>query len=231
MLPVKIVPVFVDALHEADRERTIRASTHTLDFALSKEVLRALLSIIIDYVRWTQLIPMLAVWGFLCACLLVAAFASFESQGIAALELMIVVFAAAAQMLPETLVPRTADGAIRISGDDLLSVLAWAWLIFSFVATALGSLVGSWLRPAFLQTLRGRLSSAAIAATIVGISFFAVYAAAPERFNGTLTSALPLFIGGPLLAWIVSAWSLTVSTALGLLYDAVDRAYSGSRDE
>ena len=198
---------------------------------MSAELLRALRRLAIDYFRWTQLIPMLAVWGFLLACLLVAAFASFETQGTAALELVITVIAVFAQMLPESLVPRTQDGTIRLSGNDLLDVLAWAWFIVAFLAMALGALIGPRLKPQFLETFGGRLKTAAIGAAIVCGTFFALYALAPEKFNGTLTSVLPLFIGGPLIALIVSAWSLTVSAALGLLDEALDRSYSGKRDE
>lgn len=198
---------------------------------MRSELLPAALRLVIDYFRWTQLIPMLAVWGLLFACVLVAAFTSFESQGVAVLEIVIVAIAVFAQLLPESVVPRAPDGTLRLSGNDLVQVLIWAWFIVSVIAMALSSLIGPRLRPGFLATLGGRVKTCGFAAAFVSLTFFALYAAAPGQFNGTLMSALPLFIGGPLVAWIVSAWSLTVSAAVSLLEASICRAYSGNREE
>ena len=198
---------------------------------MRNDLLRAALRLAIDYLRWTQLIPMLAVWGFLLACVLVAALASFESQSIAALEVVIAAIAAFAQLLPASIAPRSPDGTLQLSGNDLLNALLWAWFIVSLFGVIISSLIGPRLRPSFLETLGGRVKASGVAAALVSAAFFALYAAEPDQFNGTLTSALPLFIGGPLIAWIVSAWSLTISTALSLPEEGIGRAYSGIRDE
>ncbi|MGD2167813.1 MAG: hypothetical protein PVF63_06865 [Gammaproteobacteria bacterium] len=184
---------------------------------MSKELLRAIMSLAIDYFRWTQLVPMLACWAFLVLCLVAFALTSFESQGLAALEAVVAIVAGVASMLPEAITQRTADRSIDLSGDDLVDLALWSWFFLSMIAVAINWIVGERLRPRFLTTLRGRIAAAGIAAVLVSVAMIAIRLLAPGNFNGSFVSWLPFLLGAPVIVWFVSIYSLSVSAALGML--------------
>ena len=184
---------------------------------MSKELLRAIISLAIDYFRWTQLVPMLACWALLIACLVAFVLTSFESQGLAALEAVLAIVAAVASVLPESFTPRAADGSIELSGDELIDMAMWSWFFVSMIAVVINWIVGERLRPRFLTTLRGRIGTAGFAASFVSIAMIAVRLLAPGNFNGSFVSWLPFLLGAPVIVWFVSIYSLSVSAALGLL--------------
>lgn len=164
---------------------------------------------------------MLACWGLLLAVLFAVIVTSFESQGIAAFEVVFSAIFGIVSFLPEAVLPRGEDGSIELSGADFIDLAAWAWLLVSIVAMLLNWIVGDRLRPQFLATLPGRLKAAAIAAALVCASLITVRLLVPENFNGSFVSWLPTLIGMPLIVWIVSAYSLCVSAILKLVDDLV----------
>jgi hypothetical protein len=189
------------------------------------EILRAVLRLAIDYFRWTQLIPMLACWGFLLAFCFAIMLTSFESQGVAAFEMIAAVIFGAMAILPDALVQRGPDGSIGLSGDELIDIAAWLWFLLSIIAMLINWAVGERLRPRFLRTLSGRLKTAGVAAAFVGVTLIAVRVFVPENFNGSFVSWLPPLVGVPVIVWIVSAYSLCMSAMLSLLDEvAVARA-------
>ena len=185
------------------------------------EVIRAVIRLAIDYFRWTQLIPMLACWGLLLAVLLAMTLTSFETQGIAALEVVFAIIFGIGSYLPDAMLPRGPDGSIELSGGELLDLATWLWLLISVVAMFVNWLIGERLRPRFLSTLAGRIKVAAVAAALVSASLILVRLLVPENFNGPFISWLPTFVGMPLIVWIVSVYSLCVSAILKLLDESV----------
>jgi hypothetical protein len=185
------------------------------------DILRAVFRLVIDYFRWTQLLPMLVCWGLLLAVLFAITLTSLDSQGLDAFETVVGVVFGVISLLPEALLPRGPDGSIELDGGDLVNLAGWGWLLLSIVAMAINWLVGDRLRPSFLKTLPGRLKTAAFAAAFVSIALMTVRLLVPDNFNGAFVSWLPTFIGMPLIVWIVSAYSLSVSAVLSLLDDAV----------
>jgi hypothetical protein len=185
------------------------------------EVLRAVLRLVIDYFRWTQLIPMLACWGLLLAVLFFITVTSLESEGVEAFETVVAVIFGLVALLPDAILPRGPDGSIEMSGSDFIDLAAWAWFVLSIIAMLVNWIAGDRLRPEFLKTLPGRLRTAAIAAAIVCLSLIVIRLLVPQNFNGPFVSWLPTFIGMPLIVWIVSAYSLCVSAILSLIDDLV----------
>jgi hypothetical protein len=183
----------------------------------SNELLRAAIGLVIDYFRWTQLVPMLACWAFLLACLFAFILTSFESQSIAALEAVVAIALQVVALVPEGLIPRAPDGSIELSEDELLDFATWSWFLLSMLAMLINWIAGERLRPAFLAKLSGRIKSAGIATILVSGALISVRIAAPANFNGSLVSWLPFLIGAPVLVWIVSVYSLSVSAALSLV--------------
>ncbi len=184
---------------------------------MKNDVIRAILRLAIDYFRWTQLLPMLAAWGFLLLGLFAIALTSFEDQATALLEAFFAVFGAVYRLLPDSLTGVAEDGSLRLSGDDLISALSWAWFVLSGIAMIVNWLVGERLRPDFLATLSGRIKTAGFLAAGVSVLVLVIRVLVPENFGGPITAWLPTLIGGPLIVWIISVYSLSVSAALSFV--------------
>lgn len=184
---------------------------------MKNDVIRAILRLAIDYFRWTQLLPMLAAWGFLLLALFAIALTSFEDQATALLEAFFAAFGAVYRLLPDSLTGVAEDGSLRLSGDDLISALSWAWFVLSGIAMIVNWLVGERLRPDFLTTLSGRIKTAGFLAAGVSVLVLVIRVLVPENFGGPIIAWLPTLIGGPLIVWIISVYSLSVSAALSFV--------------
>lgn len=165
--------------------------------------------------------PMLICWAVLLAVLVAIAVTSFGSQGLEAFEVVVGALFGAFTLLPDSLLPRGPDGSIELSTDEFVELIGWSWVALSVAAMVINWLVGDRLRPKFLESLGGRLKTAAIAAGLVSIALIAIRLLVPENFNGPFLSWLPTLIGMPLIVWIVSAYSLCVSAILTLLDKSV----------
>jgi hypothetical protein len=182
-------------------------------------VIQPLIRMGLDYLRWTQIVPMVASWGFLLVTLAAMAFVSFEQQGLAIVDVLLTAWVRLGEVFP-FLTPRDPEtGNISLSGDDIIDIAAWIWLIASLLFAIIDWLVAGRLRIGFLSSLSRRIAAAGAAAALASAGFILVYVSATDMFNGPFVSWLPLFIGGPLLVWIVSAYSLSVSFVIGKIAD------------
>jgi hypothetical protein len=182
------------------------------------ETLRWLIVLGLDYVRWTQLVLMLWAWGALVLVLVALSFVSFQEQSLPLLERLLEAWASVTSGTAGD-----ADGTIELSLDDLIDYAVWAWLGLSLLASVVGSLLKDRLRLPFLTTLRGRISTAAVAAIAASLGFFLIYNLSTVPYGGTISDALPLFIGLPLLAWIVTTYALSVSWIVDRFIELVER--------
>jgi len=194
---------------------------------VNNEIIRAVARLGIDYIRWTQLVPMLAAWGLLLLALLAIAFTSFEEQGTAAVETVFSIIGAIYGLLPASLTAQSDGGSLELSGDDLISLASWAWFALAALAMLVNWLVGERLRPRFLATLSGRIKTAGFLAAGVSVALLTIRMIVPENFNGSLAAWLPTMIGGPLIVWILSVYSLSISALLSTIDARLDAVAPG----
>jgi hypothetical protein len=200
--------------------------------------LATLLIAAIQYVRWSQLIPMLTAWVLLLLMLMLIVAISFQ-EGLDDLlvrsEPWLESLLGAAPQVGEPAVAEAQDGAGRVDASgalelDDIDIRPWivrGWLVLALI----GALFDGVFRGRFSiwpARLRGRLVLAAVPAVGVALGLSACYLFGSEQFHGSLFSWLLLFAGAPLVVWLVSAYSLTVSAVLGALIDRIDSDQIGA---
>ena len=211
---------------------------------------RVILIHALGYFRWTQVLPMLVVWGSIWTILGLFAFVNFQEQGLsigsAAVALADRVgfspnfadapvseaggtFGASGETSPNdgTLagLGRTGeDGAFLFGDEDVKKVVLAYWGIVSFALYVL-AVIGQrlfGLRP--VRTLRRKLGVAAGFALGTWLAFFAIYFTTSETVPGSFLQWLLVFTALALLPLFVSLYALTVA-------HVVDLTIAGLRDD
>lgn len=180
--------------------------------------LKMLLSLGLDYFRWTQLTPMLFTWGFALLMLLMLVFVNFQQQVVNVLEY----FAQWLMQLPLVGVHVTEllsgqEQTVNVGIDGLKSFAFKAWLALSLLFTLMAMALSAWLGPFKVISLKRKLIFAASACMLLLGGFILNYFAVPENFNGAMAGWMFQFSLIALLVFVVSAYSLSVSHALGRL--------------
>jgi hypothetical protein len=186
---------------------------------LNPTILVALL--LIDYVRWTQLAPMVTMW--LLALLMMAGMLFVNNQD-AILDILVPVWVWL-ESLPWVGEPVSArmeaaaaeEGPLSLGGEDLKDVALRAWAAIALVFMLLALIAGWMFGPFKPWTLRRKLGLIAWACVLLMAGFVAVYFADPEAFNGPVSRWMLMFTGVAVLILLVSAWCLSIAHALGLL--------------
>jgi len=175
-----------------------------------------LLSLGLDYFRWTQLTPMLLTWGFALLMLVMLIFVNFQQQVVNALEY----FAHWLMQLPLVGVHVTEllsgqEQTVNVGIDGLKSFALKAWLVLSLLFTLTAMVLSSWLGPFRVISLKRKLIFAASGCMLLLGGFILNYFAGQENFNGAMAGWMFQFSLISLVVFLVSAYSLSVSHALG----------------
>lgn len=194
--------------------------------------LKLAVTLAIDYVRWTQLSPLVTIWAFALAMLAVMLFVNNEEQGwdlvsslthwIAGLPLIGDSFAARMESLAGE------DGSIHISGHEFKAVALKAWGFLSLVFMVLALAANRLLGPFKPWSLKRKLGTAALCCLAMTAGYAAVYFANPGLFNGPASQWMLTFGGISLVLFIVSAWCLSIAHVLGLARRAVETRHWGA---
>lgn len=194
-------------------------------------LLKPIVTLVIDYVRWTQLAPLVTVWAFALAMLAAMLVANYEDQTwdtlgavfqwIAGLPLIGERFIAWMESLAGD------DGSINLGGDDLKAAALKAWGLLSLAFLAL-SLIVNWLFGPFKPwSLKRKLGIAALCCLVLLAGFIAVYFGDPSRFNGPAGNWMLTFSGIVLILFVVNAWCLSVAYLLGMVRRGVEASSLG----
>jgi hypothetical protein len=186
----------------------------------------------IDYLRWTQLSPLVTIWAFGIAMLAAMLFINFEEQSwdtlgsllewIAGLPVIGGRFAAWLESLAGE------DETIRLGGNDLKAAVFKAWSLLSLAFLLLALAVNWAFGPFKPWSLKRKLGIAGLCCLGLLAGFVAVYFADPELFNGPASRWMLNFGGIGLMLFIVSAWCLSIAHALGLARKAIESKYWGA---
>jgi hypothetical protein len=163
----------------------------------------------LDYFRWTQLVPMIVFWigGLLCLAALILA--ATQGSHPAWLELF-------ARWLPAGLGGKTASDPagvdIHLTYDDVAAFSGRAWFFLSLVGTVVSRMLRGRVQYKRFQTLPGRISLAGVAALLIGAAFSSVFLwGGLDTKHAGMAVWLPFAIGMPVLLFVVSVYSLTIS--------------------
>ncbi len=207
-------------------------------------LVRALASLVLDYLRWTQLVPMLFAWTVLLLMVAALLLTNFQDASFALLERGIGIYErvvgpldlgppgathadggaeGASSSGPDADADADADAvagavpATTFTDEDIMPVVLRAWALLALVGWLFGVLRSMLFGPRQPDRLWPKLRIALyIAAGCSGLMWIA-FALGTSTFNGGIAGWALLFIGAPLAVWLVSVWSLGFGHLVGRL--------------
>ena len=191
-------------------------------------LLRALASLALDYFRWTQLVPMLLAWTVLLFTVGALLLTNFQERSFSLIERGVGVYErftgpidsiagpAAERPAGDESPPAAADSAraesqaLHFTGDDVFPVVLRAWALLALVGWLFGVLRTLLFGPRAPTPLARKLRIAFYAAAGCSGLMWIAYALGSSTFHGSVAGWAVLFVGGPLVVWGISAWSLLI---------------------
>lgn len=188
---------------------------------------RSIAAAAIDYLRWTQLVPMVTLWVFLLLMVLAMLFVSLQAEAMTALQELQARYPELAHRIAEwtgadggtagAMQQDGGEGRLHLTDEDIMPFVLKAWAVLALAGSALGALRARLFGPPRPTPLLRKLLIAGLMAALCVGGYFTAYHYGSEHFNDDLSSWMPTFIGLPLFAWVVSVYSLGVSHLLGRL--------------
>lgn len=186
-------------------------------------------SLLIDYLRWTQLAPMITMWLFAALMVFMLYFVNHQDEtvgGVAATVGWVAELPVVGPSFIEWMKKHETDeGVLHFGGDDFKTAAMKIWVVLSLVLMVIGWLASLLFGPFQPLTLKRKLGFAALGSLALMAAFVGVYFLSPELINGTATQLTLNFVGIPLLLFLVSCWCLSVAHVLGLF----SRSLAGSQ--
>jgi len=177
------------------------------------------ISLVIDYFRWSQLSPMIVLWGG--GLLFLAAMYIVNHQEVTSDILETVArWIASLPMVGDAFVRwgdamAGEDGVIHLGGKDLEAAILELWGGLSLGFLILAMLVGWLFGPFKPWTLQRKIALAGLGNLALIAAFALVYFLDPSQFNGPALDWMLIFTGVGVILFIVSAWCLSIAHLLG----------------
>lgn len=211
-------------------------------------LLRLLLSLGLDYLRWTQLVPMVTAWAFLLVMIAAMLLVNFQQQSFDLIASGAGVYErvfgpidapdgpgaapspeagdepAAATSGPGPRAVADPDGSVRFTGEDLEGWVLRLWGGAAFAGWLLGLAWRRLFGAPPLPSLKRKLLWTGAAGAGVTLLFLFAYFFGSETFHGGFAGWLALFVGAPLVVWCISAWSLAISAAITRVQEWIETA-------
>lgn len=183
-----------------------------------KNILKSLLTLGIDYIRWTQLTPMIMIWGFILIMFIAMVFVNFQHQTVATMETLLnSIFQL--PFIGESVRQffTTENNNYHLTTAEIKSWIFTLWSIGSLIFMFLGLLFSYIRKPANPRTLKQKLKITFFAVLLLFVGFMVNYYAEPTNFNGAASGWILNFSLIALIVFIVSSYSLSVSHFLNYL--------------
>ena len=195
-------------------------------------ILKLLLSLGLGYMRWTQLTPMLLIWGFGLLMLLALTFTNFQEQTFSALEYFLewlVRLPIMGEHIAQLLFDESTTTHITTSGFKSFVLSAWAIvsLVFMLASFILSSLFG----PFQPWSLKRKILIAGAGVVFLLVGMVSNYYVAPQNFNGAASAWILNFSLVSLLVFGVSAYCLAVAHFLAYLNQSLMAGEMNSPDD
>jgi len=188
--------------------------------------LQMLAALVIDFFRWSQLTPMILMWAMVLGMIFMLIFVSHEEATwsmIGALAEWIASLPWIGPKFVAFLESQAEDGVISpdLGGIDFKSAVLRIWGIISLVLMLIGWVAGLIFGPFKPWTLKRKLGAAALAcALVVGVMMVLYFLDAETWNDGPLKVALSAS-GMAFVMFLINAWCLSISHALGWLSQTV----------
>jgi hypothetical protein len=188
----------------------------------NRDVMRLLAGLVFDYLSWTQLVPMLAMLGFGFGMIAALLIIGNQEQSLDMLG-RFVEWLYTLPWLGDYLLERAAqtDDTLKLSGEDLRSLVLNAWLWGSLGCTLIGALANRLFGPFQPMRYGTRIWLATGLALAVLVGFIAVFLSERGFFSGGSGNWAFTFGGITVLVFLVSVWSLSATYVIGLLRRAL----------
>jgi hypothetical protein len=184
--------------------------------------IQLLISLVIDYVRWTQLTPMILMWAMMLGVVFILFFVNHEDATWSVVQRLTEWVASLPWLGPKFvafLESRADDGTISAgSGQiDLKSAVLTAWGVMSLAFMVIGWLSARVFGPRKPWSLKRKVAMAALASVFVVVILLALYFSDAATWNDGPLQVLFSATGMASVLFLVSAWCLAISHALGRL--------------
>lgn len=186
------------------------------------EIFRNLLSLGIDYLRWTQLAPLILMWAMVLGLLLALAFVGHQEAAWSLADRLARWLASlpwVGSRFTAWLEAQAQDGTVsaHIGMEDLESVVLKAWAALSLGFMVLGWLTGWLLGPFRPWSLKRKMLLALLACLAVFALIMALYFSDRGNWNDPVGKVLFSVGGMSLVLLLATTWFLSLSHALGNL--------------
>jgi len=190
--------------------------------------LKMLLSLGLDYFRWTQLTPMIFTWGFALLLLAMLVFVNFQQQVVNVLEYFVEWLMRLPLVGPYvTEFLSDQEKTVKLGTEDLRTFALRTWFVVSLLFMLGGMLLSRWLGPFKVRSLKRKILYAAACSVLLLVALVFNYFAVPENFNGGVGGWMFNFSLLSLIVFLVSVYSLSVAHALGRLNAALVQEAGG----
>jgi hypothetical protein len=187
-----------------------------------------LLSLGLDYFRWTQLTPMIFTWGFALLLLAMLIFVNFQQQVVNVLEYFVEWLSGLPLVGPYvTELLADQETTVKLGTEDLKTFALRSWFVVSLLFMLAGMLLSRWLGPFRTRSLKRKIVYAAVASAALLAGLVLNYFVDPGNFNGGLAGWMFNFSLLSLIVFLVSAYSLTIAHVLGKLSSALMEGAAG----
>jgi hypothetical protein len=186
-------------------------------------VARSVTGLILGYIRWTQLLPMILAWTFLLLVLGVMFLSVFMNEVPSLMEASLNWLVQAGWLQKPAHEALLAEPqALRFDHHDIREFVIRAWTGLAGVLLVLSMIIRKLFGPTEPLPYWVKIAIVMLLAVIVFLGALGIYQHKPELFQGAFGSWLAIFVGGPMVVLLISVCSLTVSHMLYRLECWVD---------
>lgn len=191
----------------------------TGDFIL---IAKLLVNLVLDYFRWTQLIPMILGWAFAVVMILGIMLIVFQGSIDAFLESSEPVVERILGPAPESTNAEEAT-ALHLTEDDIVPRIlkVWGWL--AFAGWILSIIREKMFGPRPPGRLGRKIRISGIAAGLFTAILLITYLLIGNFSGNTMFELMVPFVLLPLLLWGVSAYGLTISYVIDELQKLISK--------
>lgn len=185
-----------------------------------KQIAKTLVNLFLDYVRWTQLVPM--VFGWIFAVVMILALLLIGLQGeinslLEKAEPYAVQFFGDAPEAPIDGEISAESSSVQITEDGIVTWIYRIWGVLAFIGLLINIIRTKLFGPKPQKGLRRKIAIAGIGAISYVILLFLGYMLIGDFSGNTLIELTVPFILLPFLLFIISVWGLSVSHIINKL--------------
>jgi hypothetical protein len=187
-------------------------------------IVRLIFGLALDYIRWTQLMPMIIGWAFALILVLAMALVTFQGE-IDSLLARAESYAEQYFSQPPVNVTNETQvdesGSVEFTGDDIIPWILKIWGVLALAGWIFGIIRNKIFGTKPAKSLKKKIFISIAAAMIfTGTIVFLFISAGGVAGGNTFETILP-FVLIPILLIIVSIWGITISHVVDMIQDAL----------